>query len=294
MKKILCIVDSYRWALYNRAVALKTVYTRHNFDIKHFVDLKGVRFEDYDVVYSLNWPIHGYISKKITDKRRRRYRLVTGISSHIGHPSDRKFSALLSNYDAVGTSNKFLYNSFKKKFPKTNILYTPFGVDCSTFYPTTDPASFSNVFGWVGNPGRPVKRFAEIKKCIKSFGGEVELVTATNKSKYSRLEMAKLYNRIGTLICFSESEGTPNPVLEAAACGRNVISTKVGNVPELFQGISELSPIDTRASLEDAMRRAIANPKGVASAGKQLAARTKREWRWIDRARNFAPLLGIS
>ena len=106
--------------------------------------------------------------------------------------------------------------------------------------------------------------------------------------------MAKLYNRIGTLICFSESEGTPNPVLEAAACGRNIISTKVGNVPELFRGISELSPIDTRASLEVAMRRAIANPKSVASAGKQLAARTKREWGWIDRARSFGPLLGIS
>jgi len=293
MKKVLCIVDSYRWALHNRAVALKLAYKGHKFDIKHFRDLKKVRFENYNIVYSLNWPIHGYISSKIADKRRRRYRLVTGISSHIGHPSDRKFAALLSNYDAVGTSNKFLYNSFKKKFPKTKIIYTPFGVDCSTFCPTTDPAKFSNIFGWVGNPDRPVKRFSEIKKCIKSLGNEVELVVATNKTNYSRLEMAKFYNRIGTLICFSESEGTPNPVLEAAACGRNVISTKVGNVPELFQGLADTCLVRDEVSLEEAMRRAVANPKMIASAGRQLAARAELEWSWNDRARLFEPLLGL-
>ena len=71
-------------------------------------------------------------------------------------------------------------------------------------------------------------------ECVKAVGGGAHLLTATNRSNYSRVEMAEFYNKIGTLICFSESEGTPNPVLEAAACGRNVITTEVGNVPELF------------------------------------------------------------
>jgi len=294
MKKILCIVDSYRWALHNRAKALEAVYSRHFFDIKHFVDLKKIRFEDYDIVYNLNWPIHGHIAGKIGDKRRRNYRIITGISSHIGHPSDKKFASLLANYDAVGTSNKFLFNKFKKKFPNTRIIYTPFGVDCSVFYPTTDPANFSNVFGWVGNPGRPVKRFREIEACLKGFGKKLDFVTATNKSKYSRLEMAKFYNRIGTLICFSESEGTPNPVLEAAACGRNVISTNVGNVPELFRGISKLSTVHTSGSLKESVRKSFSDPERISHIGKQLADRAKSEWSWNERAKMFEPLLGLS
>ena len=42
MKKVLCIVDCYNWALNNRAVALKSEYSEHNFEIKHFKDLGGI------------------------------------------------------------------------------------------------------------------------------------------------------------------------------------------------------------------------------------------------------------
>ena len=54
---------------------------------------------------------------------------------------------------------------------------------------------------------------------------------------HGRMEMLDFYNDIGTLVCFSESEGTPNPILEAAACGRAVLSTKVGNFPVLAGGM---------------------------------------------------------
>ena len=291
--RVLCVVDSYRWALYNRAVALRSVYSRHSFEIKHFEDLGGISFNNYNVVYSLNWPIHGYISNKIAPKRLRKYRLITGISSHIGQPSDRKFLSLLSNYDGIGTSNKFLYNSFKKKFPKLKIFYTPFGVDCDTFYPTTSPSDYLNVFGWVGNPGRPVKRFAEIDRCIRSFGDEIKFLTATNRSKYSRDEMAKFYNRIGTLICFSESEGTPNPILEAGACGRNIITTNVGNVPELLSKIKCISVVKDKRGLEVAMRKAIADKRRLNLNGALLGQEISKSWTWKARSAGFRRLLSL-
>ena len=43
-----------------------------------------------------------------------------------------------------------------------------------------------------------------------------------------------LYHRASVYICASEWEGTPNPALEALACGLPVISTRVGNMPELI------------------------------------------------------------
>ena len=46
--------------------------------------------------------------------------------------------------------------------------------------------------------------------------------------------MPEYYNKIDLYICASLNEGTPNPVLEAMACGVPVISTDVGIVPEVF------------------------------------------------------------
>lgn len=48
-------------------------------------------------------------------------------------------------------------------------------------------------------------------------------------------EMLEFYRSIDVYVCASRSEGTPNPCLEAAACGVPVVTTRVGNMPELIQ-----------------------------------------------------------
>ena len=45
----------------------------------------------------------------------------------------------------------------------------------------------------------------------------------------------EVYHQASCYLCASEMEGTPNPALEALACGLPVISTRVGNMPELIQ-----------------------------------------------------------
>ena len=47
--------------------------------------------------------------------------------------------------------------------------------------------------------------------------------------------MVHFYNRIHILAVASRTDGTPNPALEAAACGRPIISVKVGNMPEFIK-----------------------------------------------------------
>lgn len=47
-------------------------------------------------------------------------------------------------------------------------------------------------------------------------------------------QMKAYYNSLDIFVCSSDLEGTPNPVLEAMACGLPVVSTDVGIIPELF------------------------------------------------------------
>ncbi len=48
-------------------------------------------------------------------------------------------------------------------------------------------------------------------------------------------EMRDFYQSLHVYVCASRSEGTPNPCLEAAACGLPVVTTPVGNMPEFVR-----------------------------------------------------------
>ena len=114
MKKVLMITDSYNWATYFRAVNLKDNLKNYDFTILSFTDKDKVNFNDFEIVYITNWPIYGYIRDKISS--RRSYKLVTGVSSHIGRKSAREMIKFFSFFDAIGLSNMFLMKEFADVF----------------------------------------------------------------------------------------------------------------------------------------------------------------------------------
>jgi glycosyltransferase involved in cell wall biosynthesis len=66
--------------------------------------------------------------------------------------------------------------------------------------------------------------------------GGAELHLAAREEKWrNRDEMLDFYRSLDVYVCASRSEGTPNTCLEAAACGLPVITTRVGNMPELIR-----------------------------------------------------------
>lgn len=74
------------------------------------------------------------------------------------------------------------------------------------------------------------------------------------------------------LVLPSWAEGTPNVVLEALACGRRVVATRVGGTPDLVRGpdVGELVPPRDPAALAEALGRAADArylPEAVARAG---------------------------
>ena len=126
------------------------------------------------------------------------------------------------------------------------------GVDLELFKPKNiSRLSYKNIknrtlnIGWVGNSkwsgdkNEDVKGFISIiKPAVEGLikdGYNINLVTSDKNDKFiPHDKMPEYYNKIDLYICASLNEGTPNPVLEAMACGVPVISTDVGIVPEVF------------------------------------------------------------
>jgi len=92
--------------------------------------------------------------------------------------------------------------------------------------------------GWVGRIDkknhRKLKGYDIVLSALTDLN--VSLDIRTFKENYvPREKMVEFYQGLDCFICSSESESLPNPVLEAAACGIPIISTKVGIVPELIK-----------------------------------------------------------
>lgn len=98
--------------------------------------------------------------------------------------------------------------------------------------------------------------------------GERVLVAGTRPLE----EVAHWMAACDALVLPSWAEGTPNVILEALACGRRVVATRVGGTPALISGseLGELLPAHAPALLADALARAADatySPERVARAG---------------------------
>lgn len=164
----------------------------------------------------------------------------------------RMFNEVLSGYTV---SSKKLYAIYSgiNSYPSPSGT-TPDGVDLQMFRPA-NLERLSTVgrrairIGWAGNSAFGHWTEGGISKDHKGFHSVLKPAIATLRDDGHAIEefyadkqirsiphhrMTEYYNSIDVLVCCSESEGTPNPVLEAMACGVPVISTNVGIVPEAF------------------------------------------------------------
>jgi glycosyltransferase involved in cell wall biosynthesis len=123
------------------------------------------------------------------------------------------------------------------------------GVDLELFRPTPRPREPDPerelVVGWAGNSRwnrtetRDPKGLETLLKPaldrLRSAGMRVtgRFMDSAERT-VPRSEMPAFYSAIDVYVCVSEIEGTPNPVLEAMACGVPIVSTDVGIVPQVF------------------------------------------------------------
>ena len=166
---------------------------------------------------------------------------------------DAAFMRLAKMSEGFAVNNMKAFNELKEIYSKYNVdlpfWYTPRGVDPDVFYPENyrlweSPVEINQSFppkpedcfscAFVGK-GRSGKGLYTI---IKPACDETNTRLLINERNYtnalSKDEMRSLYNKAHVYCVASATDGTPNPALEAAACGRPIIVNAIGNMPEFI------------------------------------------------------------
>ena len=124
------------------------------------------------------------------------------------------------------------------------------------------------------NPDRGVKRFDLASGAVAKLareGVDIELLTV---SKIPNADMPWYYSASDAMILCSDSEGSSTAVKEALACNLPVVSTNVGDVTEITQGIAGVQLAEqTAASLAGALKRVLCPPAGFVFNGRTAMER---------------------
>ncbi len=224
--RLLILADRRGWAFDDLAQQRKT-YMADTWD----VDIVYLREEPrldpscYDLAFNPNWSY-----TKFDSLFHGRY--VRGINSHKWQRASMPHAALrscLRGAVACFVPNRAQLRSINPLFPASFLVKE--GVDTRTFYWIKDRRSDELVVGWSGNAQNAMKRLHTVVRpaCREA---EVDLRVAQCPT---REELNQFYNDVDLVLIASEPlcEGNPLSLFEAGACGRAVLATDVGCVPEM-------------------------------------------------------------
>ena len=185
-------------------------------------------------------------------------------------------------------NNQQAWNGFGR-LPRTTMITN--GVDLDTFCVVNPRLDRNHKVVWVGSVfHKKIKGYDELILPLEKLLAEHQidfdfrLVDSFNSEKLTQPEMAKFFNNSTIYVCVSQSEGTPNTALEAAACGCTVVSTAVGNMPQLIED-------GVNGRLVDRQPEAVLN--GIMDAihnyeqYSEQMLQTIQSWSWKSRAADY-------
>src|ERR1044072_3189442 len=241
--QILFIVDRPNWAHdFKTRNLMRQLGSAYEPRLRYQSEVTEEDIHDADLIVIYYWLQLNALQPLATALRRNRHKLLLGISSSYELEEDRQAPGLALIHDfasGVFINNLLLYRQYQPLL-KIPIFYTPNGVDTKFYCPDTSkaPSSLLRV-GWAGsltNMGPGYRGFHEFIVPAAAAVDRVELLTAAREDKWrGPEEVLAFYRSLDVDVCASLTEGTPNTCLEAAACGVPLVTTCVGNMPELVR-----------------------------------------------------------
>lgn len=324
-KKIALVVDRDNWAFANIAGIIKKYISKYEFKIipidylDNMIGRVYLEAEDCDYIHffwrgniisSNNYEINDYIynygfspdnfKKKFMNKP-----VSTAVYDHLYLDDElditKDIFGLCKNYYVSSKMLFDIYNRLDIKFQPKCVITD--GVDLKCFYPI-NIERFNNIknrtikIGWVGNSEWSADKEdfkgvnTILKPAIKELQNEGYNIEAFFADRKERMiphdKMVEYYSKIDVLVCSSKIEGTPNPVLEAMACGVPIISTYVGIVPQAL-GLKQKKYI-LKARNKESMKKLIVQFIDNIDSIKELSDENLKQiksWDWQKVVKKF-------
>lgn len=228
MFNVLIFFDEPGWAWWHRAHNIKK-----NISPEFAIDILkiGTPFDHrkYDLVVLFESYLYDQIATVPPEKVIVGSSTLQTLSSAVARYTQLNFAGfVVNNLDA-----------YQKIARLANVFCCQNGVDDSLFhfkYPRNEYITAC----WVGNNISKNNKGLDIicQSCDMAGVKLIALDQSVNvyEGKVLTQEQVRddVYHNASCYICASEMEGTPNPALEALACGLPVIATRVGNMPEII------------------------------------------------------------
>lgn len=165
------------------------------------------------------------------------------------------------------------------------------GVDEELFSPAPqEPDVFTAC--WIGNGSSICEKGLDIIQTACAQANVPLLYRDQSKEKNTLSQEALrdgYYRNASVYICASRWEGTPNPALEALACGLPVISTPVGNMPEIIQDGHNGFLVERNAeSIAGALRRLREMKQSVLRGNARNSVLDG--WTWKEQTQKYAAM----
>jgi hypothetical protein len=294
-RQLAILIDRRNWAYHDQAM-MKAAALGDEWQVEFFFleDRPVIDRRGFDLLFNFNHT-PSYYDELFHG------RLIKGLYSHYHHAALipwRYVYRVVKHAAALVVANRAQAEEIKPFF--TNTFELPDGVDTGVFYFDKERTGDDIIAGWSGNPdrrmgGRRVKRFYEVVEPACREAG-VQLKTMVN---LDREAMRVMYNETDVVLIASRTEGNPLSLLEAGACGRTVIATSVGIVPQIIEdGVdgfiidSSLSDPETIRLMTSRLNWCKTHPAATRTMGRRLHEKIIRDRNAGTVGRAFRELLG--
>lgn len=251
MIRVLIIADVANHAFAHRAAGLiKHCPPDIQIEVEYYDErnVTTIAWSTYDVVFALPTGLGLIVRRLWRHMQIRMPPLIISHNSGLGRRTETYLEAILCA-DLVICNNYVTWaNMFPYVLPnRYNAVNISNGVDLDVFSVTRPIEERPHKVVWCSTASKledrenDVKGYEDVLRPLKILlenrpePWEVDYRIIEAGAGYSQEQMAEWYNGASYCVIGSKSEGTPNIALEAAACGCVVVSSAVGNMPELIQ-----------------------------------------------------------
>jgi len=287
MHRILIIADVPGWAYDRRARSLEK-YAPDDFEVevRYVAEIPSIDFCQFDLVFNIDYSMMRHVAQRMRNQNSKAKKVVSHNADHQRchevHESNREV------VDFTIFNNHAAYAHFGKSNRTCNISN---GVDFDDFFPLQCKRSGSAV--WTGGDGKKghrdflipfCERYPEVSVITKAIESGTWKGGKPNGSLWGTDRMREFYNQSKVVLCFSETDATPNYVLEGMACGLVPVTCRVGNAMEFGRQGENVVFVDRNAaSFKDGIEYAIANYDEMSVAAMETISR----WDWLLRSKLF-------